>query len=125
MALKLEVYDIIKGPVISDKAYRLNRQLNQLVLNVHVKATKPMIKDALEKLFDVKVDAVRTTIRSYKKGRGISKKYKSTPKITKDKIAFITLAQGYSLDLFEQAGIPSVAADDKKKADTTQDAVSA
>ncbi len=35
MALKLDKYDIIKGPIISDKAYKLNRKLNQLVVKVH------------------------------------------------------------------------------------------
>ncbi len=38
--MELTVYDIIKGPVISDKAYKLNKVAGQLVLKVHLDATK-------------------------------------------------------------------------------------
>lgn len=102
--MELTYYDIIKGPVISDKAYKLNRKLNQLVLKVHMSATKPMVKDALEKLFNVKVAQVNTLIRTNKKSQGTMKRSRVTPKTINEKIAYVTLAEGYSIDLFESIG---------------------
>lgn len=102
--MELTYHDIIKGPVISDKAYKLNRKNNQLVLKVNVKATKPMVKDALEKLFNVKVAHVNTLIRSNKKSQGMGRRSRVAPKIVNEKIAYITLAEGYSVDLFQSIG---------------------
>lgn len=100
---QLTRYDIIKGPIISDKAYKLNRTREQLVLQVHLQANKPVIKDAIEKLFNVKVEEVRTLIRKKSKVRAASKRYNAAPNIVKDKVAYVTLAEGYSLNLFGQA----------------------
>ena len=100
---ELTRYDIIKGPIISDKAYKLNRTREQLVLRVHPQANKPVIKDAIEKLFNVKVKDVRTLIRKKSKTRAASKRYNATPRISKDKVAYVTLKEGYSLNLFGQA----------------------
>src|SRR5579863_9824926 len=103
--MELTIYDIIKGPIVSDKAYKLNKLNNQLMLEVHVDATRPMIKSALEKLFNVKVKNVRTAIAKYTAG-GLNRRRRVTqPKIKRIKKAFITLAQGYRLDLFEQVGV--------------------
>ena len=108
MAVKLTNYDIIKGPIISDKAHKLNRVQNQLVLRVHPKANKPLIKGAIEKLFNVKVKDIRTLIRKKSKLSATKKRYNSTPSLHKVKIAYVTLAEGYSLNLFDQAGVPPV-----------------
>jgi len=117
MALKLTIYDIIKGPVISDKAYKLNRLFNQLELKVHIDATKPMIKQALEKLFNVKVKSVRTLISKYTTGGGAMKrKYAARPKLHEEKRAIITLAEGYTLNLFEQIGTSQTPVEQAKKA---------
>jgi len=104
MALKLDIYNIIKGPIISDKAYKLNKGLNQLVLEVHPKANKILVKQALEKLFNVKVKKVRMLISKYTVSGRMQRRYIAHPSIKKEKRAFITLAEGYSLDLFEQMG---------------------
>lgn len=106
--MKLTKYDIIKGPVISDKAHKLNRVEKQLVLRVHSKANKPLIKSAIEQLFKVKVKEVRTLIRKKSSLRAASKRYNATPSIKKEKIAYVTLAEGHSLNLFDQAGAPPV-----------------
>ncbi len=103
--MKLTAYDIIKrGPKISDKAYKLNRRKNQLVLRVHIDSNKPMIKEAIEKLFNVKVKEVRTLIQKKSKKRATQKRYNASPRIAKEKIAYVTLAEGYSLNLFDQVG---------------------
>lgn len=104
--MELTIYDIIKGPIISNKAYKLNRDANQLVLEVHQTANKPMVKDALEKLFDVKVKKVRIKIDKWTDSRVALKRFKSQSQLPnhKRKIAYITLAPGHSINIFEQPG---------------------
>lgn len=101
--MELTVYDIIKGPVVSDKAYKLNRIAGQLVLRVHIDATRPMIKAAIEKLFDVKIKTVRTHTVKFSVGGAMQRRRIARPRVRKEKRAMVTLAKGYSLNLFEQA----------------------
>ncbi len=58
------VWDIIKAPVITEKALIAKEETQDgkqlLTFRVDRDATKPEIKSAVEKIFDVKVDAVRT-----------------------------------------------------------------
>ncbi len=115
--MKLTRYDIIKGPLISDKAYKLNRVKNQLVLRVHIAANKPMIKEAIEKLFKVKVKEIRTLIRKKSKTRATQKRYDASAKIKKEKVAYVTLAKGHSLNLFDQAGAPQIEESKQAKAE--------
>ncbi len=96
----LTVYDIILGPVLSSKAYTLNKKLKKLMVYVHKNATKHQIKDALEKLFNVKVEKVNT-LRSGEKSRRLGQRLITRPGKRK---AIITLTPGYSLDLFGQGG---------------------
>lgn len=98
--MDLTIYDIIQGPVITDKAYRLNRDLKKLVLWVHPKANKPLIKEAFEKLFNVKIANIRILVRMGKVRRVGRKIVEGAAR----KKAIITLAEGYSLDLFDQSG---------------------
>jgi large subunit ribosomal protein L23 len=46
-------YDIIVAPVVTEKATMASEH-NKVVFKVASKATKPQIKEAVEKLFDVK-----------------------------------------------------------------------
>ncbi len=96
--MDLSIYDVIRGPWVSTKAYRLNQDLQQLVLEVHPHANKPMVNEALRKLFNVEPETIRVMrIRGKRKrfGRHLSK--------TKDrKKAIITLKEGYSTDQFSQ-----------------------
>ena len=46
----IKIYDIIKGPIVTNKAYKINSSFNKLVLEVHMHANKPLVKEALEKL---------------------------------------------------------------------------
>jgi large subunit ribosomal protein L23 len=58
------VWDIIKAPVITEKALIAKEETQDgkqlLTFRVDREATKPEIKSAVEKIFDVEVDAVRT-----------------------------------------------------------------
>ena len=87
-------YDVIVGPVITEKATNAVEQ-NKVVFRVRKEATKPEIKAAVEKLFDVKVEAVNTLVR---KGKG--KRFKNTQGTQIDvKRAVVTLAEGQTIDV--------------------------
>ena len=58
-------YDVIVSPVITEKATTASEQ-NKVVFNVAKTASKPSIKEAVEKLFDVKVKSVNTLVRKGK-----------------------------------------------------------
>jgi len=97
--MDLTIHDRIKGAVVSDKAYKLNTEQNKLVINVHPKANKPLIKEAVEKLFNVKVKKINTKTRKGKTRR-VNRTRTTKGPLTKQ--AVITLQEGYSLNLFGQ-----------------------
>ena len=112
--MELTVYDIIKGPVVSEKAYKLNNKFKQLVLKVHQDANKPMIAQALKKIFNVEAKTIRTVNRKYTAARAADRRKNASPAEKTIKIAYITLAKGHSLNLFEQAQQVSSSANDKE-----------
>lgn len=93
----LEINDIIQGLVLTPDAYNKNKKLKQLTIRVHTKANKPQIAQAVELLFNVKVDKVRTIIRKGK--RKLLRKTRTEVVGPAIKKAIITLKEGYSLDL--------------------------
>ncbi len=94
MMQKLKAYDIIRSPVITEKATLLS-EVNQVVFNVADTATKPDIKQAVEALFDVKVKAVNTFVRKGKK-----KVFKGRRGVQNDvKKAIVTLEDGQAIDV--------------------------
>ena len=87
-------YDTIVAPVITEKA-TIASESNQFVFKVARNATKPQIKEAIEKLFDVKVTAVNTLIRE-----GKTKAFRGVRGRQQDmKKAIVTLADGYRIDV--------------------------
>ena len=68
MSAKPEHYDVIRKPVITEKATMAVRS-GAVVFEVAIDANKPQIKDAVEALFGVKVKAVNTTITKGKTKR--------------------------------------------------------
>ncbi len=72
--------NVIKHPLATEKSIRLMESSNTLVFVVEVKATKLDIKEAIEKLFTAKVDAVRTHNRNGEK-RAFVRFAKETPAI--------------------------------------------
>ena len=87
-------YDIIVSPVITEKA-TLASEHNQVVFRVAPHATKPQIKEAVEKLFDVKVKRVNTLIRkgkvrTFRGRRGL---------LSDEKNAVVTLEEGHRIDV--------------------------
>ena len=92
--MDISIYDIVRRPRVTNKAYVLNKDLKQLVLEVHPSANKPMIKEALRAFFNVEAEDVRIIIRKGKRRRA-GRFYHTGKKIKK---AIITLKEGYSVD---------------------------
>ncbi len=93
-AVEARHYDVIIAPVITEKA-TMASESNQVVFKVRKQATKPEIKEAIERLFDVKVEAVNTLIR-----KGKRKVFKGTRGVQSDvKKAVVTLAEGHRIDV--------------------------
>jgi large subunit ribosomal protein L23 len=87
-------YQVILSPVITEKATNGSAH-NQVTFRVLSTATKPVIKTAVEKLFDVKVKAVNTHNR-----KGKTKRFKGRPGQRSDvKFAVVTLAEGDKIDI--------------------------
>lgn len=59
--MSVDIYSVIKRPIITEKTTRL-KQYGIYVFEVDINATKPMIKQAVEKLFNVDVVDVKTMI---------------------------------------------------------------
>ncbi|MCA3439796.1 MAG: 50S ribosomal protein L23 [Rhodobacter sp.] len=94
MSVKPEHYDVIKKPVITEKA-TVASESNAVVFQVALDATKPMIKEAVEAVFGVKVKAVNTTIT-----KGKTKKFRGRPGVRSDrKKAYVTLEAGNTIDV--------------------------
>ncbi len=87
-------YDVIIAPVITEKA-TVASEHNQVLFKVARTATKPQIKEAVEKLFDVKVKSVNTQVR-----KGKVKAFKGTVGEQSDvKRAIVTLEEGHRIDV--------------------------
>ncbi|MGL4595512.1 MAG: 50S ribosomal protein L23 [Thermoguttaceae bacterium] len=67
--LALEPYQIVLRPLVTEKGYREAEHLNTYYFEVHALASKKQIKEAIEFLFEVKVEAVRTQHKVGKKRR--------------------------------------------------------
>ena len=94
MSLDPRHYDVIVSPVITEKATMLSEH-NKVVFKVAKTATKPQIKAAIEKLFDVKVKSVNTIVTE-----GKVKMFRGRPGQRSDvKKAVVTLEEGHSIDV--------------------------
>ncbi|MBR3523786.1 MAG: 50S ribosomal protein L23 [Bacilli bacterium] len=86
--------DIIKAPIVTEKSASLNEN-NTVVLSVDPKANKTQIKQAVEKVFNVKVESVNTINMPTKKKR-VGRYAGRTNKVKK---AIVKLAEGSSIEL--------------------------
>ncbi|ANB32819.1 50S ribosomal protein L23 [Rhodovulum sulfidophilum] len=94
MSVKPEHYDVIRKPIITEKA-TMASEANAVVFEVAMDANKPEIKEAVENLFGVKVKAVNTTITKgkVKRFKGILGRRKNVKK------AYVTLEEGNTIDV--------------------------
>ncbi|PWR01981.1 50S ribosomal protein L23 [Meridianimarinicoccus roseus] len=94
MSTKAEHYDVIRKPIITEKA-TMASEANAVVFEVAIGANKPQIKEAVESLFNVKVKAVNTTVTKgkVKRFRGMLGKRRDVKK------AYVTLEEGNTIDV--------------------------
>ncbi|KFI24727.1 50S ribosomal protein L23 [Paenirhodobacter enshiensis] len=94
MSTKPEHYDVIVKPVITEKATMASEN-GAVVFQVAKSASKPVIKEAVEALFGVKVKAVNTTIT-----KGKTKRFRGIAGERSDvKKAYVTLEEGNTIDV--------------------------
>lgn len=94
---KSDPRDVILAPVVSEKSYALLDQ-NAYTFIVHPEANKTEIRQAVEKIWDVKVLSVNTVNR-----KGKSKRFRYTVGKRPDtKRAVVKLAEGDKIEIFEQ-----------------------
>ncbi len=87
--------EIIKAPVVTEKSSRLMQEENKYLFKVDPRASKTEIKNAIEKIFKVKVEEISTLNVKPKKRRvgryaGLSNRTKK---------AIVKLAEGQTIDL--------------------------
>ena len=94
MSAKVEHYDVIRKPIITEKATMVSEN-GAVVFEVAMDSNKPEIKQAVEALFGVKVKAVNTTIT-----KGKTKRFRGQPGKRRDvKKAYVTLEEGNTIDV--------------------------
>ncbi|MCC6863308.1 MAG: 50S ribosomal protein L23 [Rhodobacteraceae bacterium] len=94
MSAKPEHYDLIKKPIITEKATMVSEN-GAVVFQVSMDASKPMIKEAVEAIFSVKVKAVNTVVT-----KGKAKKFRGRAGERSDKKkAYVMLEEGNTIDV--------------------------
>ena len=94
MSLKAEHYDIIRKPIITEKA-TMASEAGAIVFEVAIESNKPQIKEAVEALFGVKVKAVNTSI-----SKGKRKRFRGQIGKQRDiKRAYVMLEEGNTIDV--------------------------
>lgn len=92
------IEDVIRRPISTEKTALINRQGNQYVFAVDLKANKQEIIEAVSTLFGVKVESVNTLVMPGKNkrfGRHIGR-------VNKWKKAVVTLADGQKIDFYDK-----------------------
>ena len=87
------ITDVLKKPVLTEKSLLLQQNENKYTFDVDVTANKIEVKQAVEKMFDVKVESVNimnVKPKTKRMGRYVGKTSK----------AIIKLKEGYEINLF-------------------------
>ena len=87
---KEKLYTLIKSPIITEQTAQLGESLKQVVFKVDISANKKEIKKAVEKLFNVEVIKVTTSIVKGKTKRNRFGLYKKSDY----KKAFVSISEG-------------------------------
>jgi large subunit ribosomal protein L23 len=89
--------NVLKKPLITEKSSMISEEQNRYCFEVALKSTKHQIKNAVEKLYDVKVLNVKTSITPGKMKRA----GKFVSKASKYKKALVQLAEGQKIEFFK------------------------
>lgn len=95
---ELHLYDVIRRPVVSEKASIMSEERNQYVFEVAQEANKQQIKQAVEIIFEKHVKKVNTMIMPAKRGFRGRNQYRRSSQWKK---AIVTLEAGEKLELFD------------------------
>ena len=94
------IYDVIRRPLVTEKTNYQSAKLRQYSFEVTSDATRSLVKDALETLFDVKVERVNILNTPAKRSHR-SKSRRLLVRAPGFKKAVVTLAEGSTLEIFE------------------------
>jgi len=103
----MDIYRIVKRPLVTEKGTHQSQQSHDATramparggayaFEVHPQASKPMIRNAIEKIYNVKVLSIRTANRKGKRRR-VRYKMGTTPHWKK---AVVVLDANHHIDLF-------------------------
>ena len=96
--------EILKKPIMTEKVAILQEQ-GVYGFVVDKRANKIQIKDAVEKMYGVQVDSVRTVIMPGKPKNRYTKSGMISGKTSSYKKAMVKLAEGEFIDLYEEAAV--------------------
>jgi large subunit ribosomal protein L23 len=94
-----DLRQVVRRPLITEKSTLLKEQINQVIFEVDRRANKVEIRQAVEKVFKVKILSIRTMNCEGKKkrlGRIMGRR-------SDKKKAYVTLAPGQTVEFFEGA----------------------
>lgn len=94
------IYDVLRRPLVTEKSNYMNSSLHQYVFEVTSDATKGLVKDAIETLFDVDVLNVNIINVPAKRTRRIRSR-RVLVRRSGYKKAIVTLAPDDTIDIFE------------------------
>ncbi len=94
------IYDVLRRPLVTEKTNYMNSNLHQYVFEVAESATKTLVKDAVETLFDVNVVRVNVINVPAKRTRRWRSR-RLMVRRSRYKKAVVTLAPGDTIDVFE------------------------
>jgi large subunit ribosomal protein L23 len=94
----IHVYDVLRRPIITEKTDYQSDVLRQYSFEVDKRANKQQVREAVEAIFDVDVERVRTMIVPAKMGQRLRVKMIRKKEWKK---AIVTLAEGQKIDLFD------------------------
>jgi large subunit ribosomal protein L23 len=93
------IYDVLRRPLVTEKSNYQSNKLHQYSFEVTNEATRTLVKDAVETLFEVKVESVNImntpAKRSRRRNRSMGVRAPGMKK------AIVTLAEGSTLEFFE------------------------
>lgn len=96
----ITLYEVLRRPLVTEKSNYQSGKLNQYAFEVASEATRAMVKDAIETLFDVKVERVNIINTAAKRGRRARSRRLLVRKAGYKK-AIVTLQAGQTLQIFE------------------------
>jgi len=93
------IYDVLRRPLVTEKSSYQSSKLGKYSFEVVENATRTMVKDAVETMFDVKVERVNIINVAAKRGRR-SRSRRLLVRKPGFKKAIVTLAEGQTLEIF-------------------------